>query len=119
MPTFLTLFCSGDQWLGDGGAVCCLRRDGGEEKEETLGQGGMGDDEVRGLCTVAHGQDAGSGGFQPVVDLDVAAGGGLDSDEFEADVLGVGHAAGGDQKVRATEDGWSGGLGDVKGDAGS
>jgi len=60
--------------------------------------------EVWRASAVAHGPDARCGGFEAVVDLDVAGWGGLDADEFEAHVLGVGSATSGYEDVRACED---------------
>ena len=80
--------------------------DGAEVVEGDVG-------EVGGPGAVAHGPDAGDGGFEAVVDADVSAWGGLDSGEVEAHVLGVGAAAGGDEEVCAFDDGFAGGLGDV------
>src|SRR5215469_12253008 len=56
---------------------------------------------LRAAGAIAHRPDVLSGGFQSIVDLDVAIGVELDSGALEADVLGVRFAAGSDQKVGA------------------
>lgn len=48
---------------------------------------------------VSNGPDVGCGGLQVLVDLDMAAGGGFDVSEFEADVLGIGYAAACDEEM--------------------
>jgi hypothetical protein len=57
-----------------------------------------------------HGPDVGRSGLQPVVDLDVTAGGGLYPREFESQVLGVRCAPRGEEQVRPLEDRTTGGL---------
>ena len=61
--------------------------------------------EVGRAGAVSHGPDARGGGFEAIVDLDVAGWGGFDSDDFEAHVFCVGCAASGDEEMRALDDG--------------
>jgi len=59
--------------------------------------GGVG--EVGGAGAVADGPDARGGGFEAVVDLEVAGGSRFDADSVEVHVLRVRHASGGDEDV--------------------
>ena len=100
---------AGGDLAAGGGAVGSgqVVADGAEVVEGDVG-------EVGGAGAVAHGPDAGDGGLEAIVDLDVAAWGGLDSGEFEAHVLRVGGAASGYEEVRAFDDGVACGLVDVQ-----
>ena len=58
---------------------------------------------VRAARTIAYGPDAGSCGFQALVDFDVAAFGGFYTRQFQADALGIRRASAGCQNFVQTE----------------
>src|SRR5580704_11831334 len=72
--------------------------------------------EERRAGAVAHGPDAGEGGLEAVVDLDVTGRGGFDSDCFETHVFCVGCSTGGDEDVGALDSGFATGKSEVQGD---
>src|SRR5262249_15340326 len=75
-------------------------------------KGDMG--EVGGAGAIAHRPDAGYGGLQAVVDLNVAVRGGFDSNHFEAKFSGIGGAARGDKEVGALDSGFAAGQGEME-----
>src|ERR1700732_4458899 len=60
--------------------------------------------ELRATCDLADRPDAGRGGLQPLVDLDVSPFGELNAGQFQAESFGVRIAACGDQYVSTLED---------------
>jgi len=72
--------------------------------------------EMRTAGTVANGPDIRRGSFQPLVNLDVTAIGSFDASQLETDTLGVRSAAGGDEKIRASNHDFLSGAGEVESD---
>src|SRR5580700_10757949 len=60
--------------------------------------------ELRATCDLADRPDAGRGGLQPLVDLDVSPVGELNADQFQAESFGVRLAARGDQYMTTLQD---------------
>src|SRR5882762_2824131 len=60
--------------------------------------------ELRATGDFADRPDAGRGGLQPLVDLDVSAVGELNAGQFQAESFGVGFAACGDQYMTTLQD---------------
>src|SRR5260370_21655689 len=60
--------------------------------------------ELRATCDLADRPDAGRGGLQPLVDLDVSPVGELNASQFQAESFGVRIAACGDQYMTTLQD---------------
>src|SRR3982074_1532814 len=60
--------------------------------------------ELRATCDLADRPDAGRGGLQPLVDLDVSPVGELNAGQFQAESVGVRIAARGDQYMTTVQD---------------
>src|SRR5882757_2584625 len=60
--------------------------------------------ELRAACDLADRPDAGRGGLQPLVDLDVSPVGELNAGQFQAESFGVRLAARGDQYMTTLQD---------------
>ena len=90
-------------WVGEGDGrdltVLCGAVGSGEvvADDAEVVVGGVG--EVGGAGTVSYGPDAGGSGFEAAVDLEVASRSRFNTDDVEAHVLRVRHAAGRDEDV--------------------
>ena len=100
--TYVGQFGVGEGYGGDlavlRGAVCAgqVVADDAEVVEGDVGEVGR-------TGAVSHGPDAGGGGFEAIVDLEVAGGSSFDAYDVEIHVLRVGRAASGDEDVGALE----------------